>query len=653
VKIQTIRLQNFRSYKDQTINLGDYNCFVGANGAGKSAVLTALNVFFRNPDVPTNTTVLQREDFHLKDTTKPIEITVTFSDLSAEAMEDFKEYVRHGQLVVTVRATWDEQRQCAEVKQYGSRLVMKQFAPFFKADSEGAKAPELRTMYESLRKEFPELPTAQTKGAMATALRDFEQSHPELCVLVESEDHFYGWSKGANRLARHCQWVYIPAVKNPTDEQQESKNTALGQLLQRTIRSKIDFATPIAELRRELNTKYKELIDREQSVLAEISGSIQARLREWAHPGAKLELQWHYDQEKTVVVNEPFARISIGEGPFIGELARLGHGLQRSFIVTLLHELAMTGASGQPTLILGFEEPELYQHPPQARHLATVLEKLSTEGCQILITTHSPYFVSGRGFESIRFVRKAYPNGSTEVKSLTHEKLAESLAMALGEDPPPATSIMAVVEQIMQPSQNELFFSRVPILVEGVEDIAYVSTYLQMLGKWTEFRRYGCHFIVCGGKGQMSRPLAIAIGLGIPAFVIFDGDTNAKDKGQRDANRRDNGCILSLCGHTGADPLSESNYWSGDLVMWSTNIGAVVRADVGEDYWESAEKRVRAEFSLTHGVNRKNALLIAATLEKLWGEGIRSLQLERLCTTILEHAARVHGPIVEESPLPV
>jgi AAA15 family ATPase/GTPase len=44
--IKNIRIENFRSFNDETISLNRYSCFVGSNGAGKSTVLAALNVFF-------------------------------------------------------------------------------------------------------------------------------------------------------------------------------------------------------------------------------------------------------------------------------------------------------------------------------------------------------------------------------------------------------------------------------------------------------------------------------------------------------------------------------------------------------------------------------------------------------------------------------
>lgn len=113
------------------------------------------------------------------------------------------------------------------------------------------------------------------------------------------------------------------------------------------------------------------------------------------------------DPNKSVQVVQPVAGIKTGDGDFIGSLSRMGHGLQRSYLLALLHELASSDAEEAPTLILACEEPELYQHPPQARHLADVFVRLAEGNNQVLVTTHSPLFVSGDGFEDVRLVRAA------------------------------------------------------------------------------------------------------------------------------------------------------------------------------------------------------------------------------------------------------
>ena len=475
---------------------------------------------------------------------------------------------------------------------------------------------------------------------MQQALRKYEEEHPKLCEPLESNDQFYGWSKGANLLEQHCQWVYIPAVKDPTEEQQEGKNTALGTLLQRTIRSKVDFKGLLEDLRRETGQKYQELLDGQQDILLGIGKTIQEKLRAWSHPGARVELLWHYDDSKSVSVADPMARAKIGEGDFLGEMVRLGHGMQRSFIVALLQVLSSTHEGEQPTLILGFEEPELYQHPPQARHLSSLLDELTKSDTQIIVTTHSPYFISAKGFESVRMTRSAGPHGKTVVTHLTYKTLSANLSKALATAPPPPTSIMAAVEQIMRPSQNELFFSQVPVLVEGSEDIAFLSTHLHLSGKWSEFRRCGCHFIECGGKTNLSRPLAIAKGLGIPAYVVFDADCDKAVGRDKSKHETDNQCILNLC-NLNADPLPDSAYFSESMVMWCNRIHDEIKDEIGAEKWDNAEMKARQDHALSDGVRHKNPLIISATLEQLWEEGIKSNLLEKLCEGLLEHARKV------------
>lgn len=638
MKLTDIRIVNFRSFDEETIHFDKYTCLVGPNGSGKSTILQALNVFFRNTaGASVNIQTLSDEDFHHKNTDDPIEITLTFEELSAEAQEDFKAYYRNGKLIVSAIALWDGEK--AEVKQYGSRLVMTEFTPFFSGLQNKTSANDLKAIYADLRAKYDDLPSVSTKGDMENALREYEEGHEALCELNRDENQFYGWSKGENRLRKYLQWVYVPAVKDAATEQEEGKATALGQLLQRTVRTKVDFQEPINKLRQDLAEQYEAIIQKEQGVLDGLSQSLTSRIQEWTHTGTKIELNWHYNPEKSIGINEPLARLAAGEDEFLGEIARLGHGLQRTVFVSLLQELADDGGDNVPTLLLGFEEPELYQHPPQARHMASLLEELSSKNSQILLSTHSPYFVSGKGYENIRRIRKTDGDKRSIVSSVTHEQISEMLANALGEEPRSPTSTMAAIEQIMQPSQNELFFASIVVLVEGHEDVAFISTHLQLTGQWNEFRRRGCHFVAAIGKPNLSRPLAIANSLGIPAFVVFDSDAEA-NRGNPGDHPRNNSCILSLCGKAGVDPMPTDHYWSDNVTMWNSNVGRAVMEEYGAAYWTAAEDEARVEQGFLDGVKRKNPLLITATLEKLYSKGMQSALLAGLCERLLDFARK-------------
>lgn len=638
--LTSLRLQNFRSCRDVTVFFDGYTCLVGSNGAGKSTILTALNILFRNTSgSATNVVDLGREDFCGKNVSQPITITATFDSLSTAEAAELSAYVRHGKLVLSARATWNVERGTAEVRQFGSRLVMLAFAEYFEAAKNSLAAKDLRAIYNRLRLTYSELPAESVKSKMEVALREYEEAHPELCEILESEDQFYGWSKGSNRLSRFFQWVYIPAVKDAATEQEEARNTALGDLLQRTIQGKVLFDDDLSRLHDDVSQKYATIVAGHQETLQFLSRSLEGRLRRWAHPGSRVELQWDVDNARLVSLSPPHARISIGEHNFIGDVARSGHGMQRAFIVSLLQELADIQQEDSPTLLLGFEEPELYQHPPQARHLASLLEELVGNNAQVIVTTHSPYFISGKGFENIRMVRKSMNDGLARVSQLTHEALGRRLGDALGMEAQAPSATMAAIEQILQPSQNEMFFCGLPVFVEGIEDVAFLATVLQLSGQWRTFRKNGCHFIVSGGKTNLSRPLAIAAGLEMPTFTIFDADTD--DESNRYKHERDNRCILNLSGHVGAEVWPTATFMAYNVVMWHTKIFDAVVADVGIDAWTSAEEHARAAGGLQTGVRRKSTLLIAGTLEALWAENVRSPILERACARLLTHAEEI------------
>ena len=197
MKIESVRIENFRCFKDETVSMDNYTCFVGPNGSGKSTVLYALNVLFRqNKDCTTDLSKLSKEDFHHKNTNDPVKITVTFVDLSDNAKSDFAGYVRQNKLVISSLAIFDPATGYAEVKQYGSRLGIKEFSKYFAIEKEGKSVKDLKEFYLELKSKFPDLPNPGTKQAMVDALHEYEEKNQDKLELLQSADQFYGVSKG-------------------------------------------------------------------------------------------------------------------------------------------------------------------------------------------------------------------------------------------------------------------------------------------------------------------------------------------------------------------------------------------------------------------------------------------------------------------------
>ncbi len=636
MRLASVRIQNFRSFKDETIDFDGYTCLVGPNGSGKSNVLRALNLFFRDTQSPAlNPTALTAEDFHARNTDEPIEITITFTDLSEDARQDFTHYYRQGRLIVSAIAKFNPDTATAQVEQHAQRLGMKEFRAFFQAEADGQKVTDLKQIYNQIRKDFPDLPGPGTKDQMIAALHEYEEAHPGACVPILSRHDFYGVSRGTNLLEKYIQWVYVPAVKEVSAEDREARDTALGKLLQRTVRAEVSFDDDLCKIRSQAQDSYHALLKEREEALAEVSSALSARLAEWAHPGAKVRLEWDQDRESAVKIADPFARAIAGEGDFEGTLVRFGHGFQRAYLLALLQELSESGTDSGPTLLLACEEPELYQHPPQARHLHSVLLKLATQNAQILVSTHSPYFVSGHQFESIRLVRKTH--GASTVHSTTACQVRDKIAQSGRKAAPNPAGALAKIHQALQPVLSEMFFAPTVVFVEGPEDLAYITTYMGLLDLWDEYRRLGCHVVPVDGKGFMIQPLAIARCLAIPAFAVFDADGHEERCDRRKQHEGDNLAILALCGVPNADAFPSATFWHECCVMWPTEIEKVVENEIGRAQWRDFRAQADKEFGHTSGL-RKTPLHVARTLQLAWDAGSKSPSLEQLCQAIIEFA---------------
>lgn len=634
MKIETLKLENFRSFKNETINFDDYTCFVGPNGVGKSTIFHALNLFFRqSKDSQTDLLKLSAHDFHHFNTSEPIKITVTFSSLSKQAKEDLADYVRQDKLIITAVANYDTNLEKAEVKQFGNRLGMEEFRKFFEADKSGAKVPELKEMFNEFREKYNNIAPVSTKAAMIAALQEYEGNNPDECVLIPSEDQFYGISRGVNKLEPHIQWIFVPALKDATEESEESTRSALGQLLARTVRSKVSFDEKIRELRSSAREEYQKLLDAEQETLNEISTSLQTRLSNWAHPNITASIQWKQDPEKSIRIEEPLAGLKVGERGFEGELSRFGHGLQRSYMLALLQELSTFDSENAPTLIMGIEEPELFQHPPQARYLAETLLELSQTNSQVIICTHSPLFIPGDNFDKIRLVCEQGQPSETKVKYLTYKSLTEALS-SVGEKHVTEDGMIAKLYPSLNPIVNEMFFCKKLVLVEGQEDVAYISSYLLLTGRMDEFRRNGCHIVPVGGKDKLIKPLAMAKLLNIPTMVIYDSDTDKTKEHEVAKHKKDNKAILGLKEHSDYSEWPDETIKLYDLIAWEANLTFEVEKDFDGNL-KTYEDAAALDYGNAGGL-KKNPLAIAKSLELAWNDGIKSKLLIDLTERIIE-----------------
>ena len=669
MKILKLQIENFRSYENETISFTDFNCFIGANSSGKSTVLNALNLFFReNKNTQTDLIKLTNNDFHHKNTKEPIRITVTFGELTDAAKSDLADYIRQEELTITAEAIFDETTGFATIKQYGNRKVISDFSQWFSAAKIGEKVVELKKIYASIRLQpnYAALPNISTRVGMEEALRSFEEANASLCTPMPSEDQFYGASKGSNRLAAHIQWVFIPATKDISTEGEETKNSALTILLERTVRAKVNFNDEVTKIYDDAKIAYQKMLEAQQGALTKVSSSIESRLQTWSKPDIKARVKWNYDDQKTIKVEDPTAQVLIGDNGFEGELARFGHGMQRSYIFALLQELAGMNDTGSPTLLMAIEEPELYQHPPQMKYLAETLFKLANDNSQIVLCSHSPYFIPSDKIDALRIVREYGLPSKSIVSQVSYTDIATKLN-TIETKPTTPSALVAKVSPALSPELNEMFFSQKIIFVEGIEDVSILTTYLHLMGKYDEFRRQGCHIVPVHGKSEIIRPLCIAQLLKIPAFVLIDGDANKqvqydaiKDdeaKVKKSAHllseigkhKKDNASILKLCDQSDQShwPV-EGHVFFSNITIWKSNITETIETELGEKWGvhknKAAEKYGRAKDL------KKNPLAVAEALESAWSDNLKSSSLIKMIGMMLGLAEPVAVKAFKKPP---
>lgn len=87
MKIQSVRIKNFRTLRDVSITFDAVTTFIGPNGTGKSTVLRALDWFFNG-----KAGTLTEKDCAFGAVHEDIEVQVTFAGLTDKDREELGKY---------------------------------------------------------------------------------------------------------------------------------------------------------------------------------------------------------------------------------------------------------------------------------------------------------------------------------------------------------------------------------------------------------------------------------------------------------------------------------------------------------------------------------------------------------------------------------
>ncbi len=511
MRLATVRIQNYRCLRDVTVSFNEVTTLVGANGSGKSSVLRALHWFFNGGS-------LEPDDVYGHDQQATVTVTGTFSELTAADRDALGSYGAG-----ETATFWRIFEPDGEEKLTGRGLAYRAFERV----REHTGMRELKRAYDELRGAEPDLglPAVTTGQAAKEAMEQWERAHFDQLEPAEgSATHLFGFV-GQPKLNGRFDYVFIPALSDADEQTRDSRGTLLQRLLERSTADRQRLEQRLDGLVDGLRTGIEEVLREEHGdALGELGTRVTAALRQYVRDATvSLEVR-----PPSLKIPPPSFDMRVADGGIETDVARQGHGFQRALLMATLHELARSDVAGDvPAVFLAIEEPELYQHPVQARHFATVLAALPRRGdgaFQVAYATHSGFFVDPTQFERLRrFSRRA--DGTREVTAATVAGVAARLQGLVAE-----ALIHGHIARTLDRRVGEAVFADAVLLVEGRSDVGLFSGAADADG---DLEHHGIAVVEAGGKTVLAIAWAILREFGIPAMVVFDADRSSPERMRR------------------------------------------------------------------------------------------------------------------------
>lgn len=522
--MRKVKIKNYRCLEDVEVAFSDITTLIGPNGAGKSSVLRALDWFF-NGGKAVN---LTEDDIHVGGEPRCITVEVEFGELSPDDRAALGVLGSTSGDSVVVGRSWEggTGRCWAWARAY----------PLFEHLRSTTGAMEKRDRYRDLRADHPELdlPPARSVAEVDRGLLEWEARHPDALEDQRLECAALFGFAGHAKMSGLFDYVFVSADLRADEEARDVKSSVIGRILEQAIdRRDADEELPLlgvqmADQHTAIQTRYFT----EQ--LTDLSERLTVAVGELTR-GRKITVQPVLPEFKPPPIE---FTMKVADGPADTRVDQQGHGFRRALLISALRLLAdSTAASGNRVICLAIEEPELFQHPVQARTFAMVLRTLAKDkqpGVQVTYATHSPFFLEAEGFPEIRRVTRdvdAATGASRVVVRSTTQQVVERRLRGTSSPEQVSRQLSGV---FLNRLPESLFASAV-IVVEGTTDRAILEGYALR-----DDPLNACGIVVVDAGGKQGIPLAHTIleELGVPCFVLFDGDAGAGGRVQAKGNSR-------------------------------------------------------------------------------------------------------------------
>jgi len=620
LKVRAVRIENFRSIRDLACDFDAVTSLIGPNGAGKSNVLRALDWFFNG-----ERGALGPEDLHKgAPEGSRIRVQVDFDELTDDDRKALgPRYCPDDETSrFTAWRSWQDgvERISGRAKAY----------PPFEAVRAEEKAADRKRLYGDIRNEH-DLPAWTNSDAAEAAMHGWEIEHPELLEDAEvSDSHFFGVN-GRGTLSNLFDFVFVSADLRASEEATERKDSLLERIIRRAIR-RDEFDAAVDKIAQQFETQYLALGEEHiVKQLDDIAGQLTAEVSTYS-PGRTIQLAQAPGQVKAPPT---MVDLQVTDRGAATPVTHQGHGFQRTLLLAGLTVLSRQGRQGDQSscMFLAIEEPELFQHPTQARAFASVLRSLALDEhqrTQVAYATHSPHFVSPQYFDEVRRISSAAGAGGygeSRLSRATVSGVQSRLEGFVDSD-----AVARRFEQVCLKHLPDALFAERVILVEGDDDAAI----LEGVGyRVNEMAVNGICVAPVAGKSGMMIPFAILEALEVDTLMVVDNDSGCEARMR--ANGRDELDITAteaahrvanraLCRFVGAN---EEDYPVGAVDQRLAFVPDTLEALLGSDLpgWDLSRRQLIEDGRGVDGKHAGTYALAVRECEDELGPDLRALAL--------------------------
>ncbi|PTB87216.1 hypothetical protein C9975_06340 [Thalassospira xiamenensis] len=397
MRLHSLHIEGFRRLANTTVSFGDATFLIGANNSGKSSVFRAIEYLGsakkRIPEVEFYAEI-DPDTGEQKPVVTQVVLDAEFRNLPAEAASwrGFKGRI----LRYAPEAEGDTGNSIRYRKTYSltndCKVEILSRKRTLKPEFEAAKAS-----YELIDLGAPKESVIATFGDAAINLTVKNRAKlVEIDELWEFEEETI-WEENPGGipgvvLSRLPTFLLIPEETNAREIEHSSGvlSTTLNELFA-DVRNESDNYRNAQE---HLNALAEELDPTDGgSDFGKLMGEINTVLS-GVFPDSAIHAKASLADPDAVL--KPTFDIKL-ESNIQTEVKFQGAGMIRSAVFALLryrqHWLARKSEGAPRSLIVGFEEPEIYLHPSAANQMRSTIYELSGVGSQIVATTHSPFLI--------------------------------------------------------------------------------------------------------------------------------------------------------------------------------------------------------------------------------------------------------------------